>query len=332
MFEKEILPPKLLLQAEAVEGRLPENHRSIPGIKMKIKSLRSGYNGEKAMNYYLQQIPNQKYHIFHDLRLPYGNGFFQIDAFLLSEKLNLILEGKNHSGTLHIEKNQMIQVFNGNREVYENPISQANRHKLLLNYFLEQYQIPPIPTEFFVVVSKPSTEVIISPDYSEAYKRIYKVGDLLEIIEATQKKYKRNILSQQTIENIIRILLNSHTPNEYDILEMFAVDPLDILTGVHCPNCLHLPMIFNRMNWICPHCHFVSHDAYLKAINDYFLIYNTTISNAELCRFLHIPSPRTATYIFSLLNFPCTGTRKHRIYHNPNHNLPIMFPRKKPTL
>ena len=84
MFDKNLTKPIPLLQAEALEGRLRSDHEKMPEIKNNIKILKSGYNGEKEINYQLGQIPQHKYHIFHDLRLPKGEAFFQIDVLLLS--------------------------------------------------------------------------------------------------------------------------------------------------------------------------------------------------------------------------------------------------------
>ncbi|MCM3764987.1 nuclease-related domain-containing protein [Neobacillus niacini] len=325
MFKKDILIPILLLQAEALEGRIPAIHPKMPEIKMKIRSLKSGYNGEKVINYYLKQIPAHKYYIFHDLRLPYGETFFQIDAMLLSKKILLMLDGKNHSGTLYIDKNQMTQVYNGNKEIYENPITQANRHIILLNYFLSQYQTLNIPMDSFVVITKSATEVVISPGYREAEQKICRAGDLLRVIQFAEKNFKRDVLN---VDYLTELLLKNHTPKETDILKMFGINKNEVQTGVQCPRCLFMPMTFNRMNWICPICQFVSKDAFLRAIDDYFLIISSTITNRELCSFLHLPSPRAATYIFSLLNLPFSGMKNHRIYYQPqlplntNHHFP----------
>lgn len=317
MFDRDLMVPRILLQTEALEGRIPINHPKIPDVKMKIKSLKSGYNGEKAINHYLKQIPNHKYHIFHDIRLPYGETYFQIDAALLSKKILLMLEGKNHSGTLQIDPLQMTQTYNGMRETYENPITQANRHKILLNSFFNQYQIPFIPMDFFVLITRPSTEVNIKPGYREAEEKIRRVGDLLRVIEFTEKIFQKDVINTNTIENIIEVLLKNHTQKETDVLKMFGIFRNEIIPGVLCPRCLHTPMNYHRMSWICPICEFVSYDAFLKAINDYFLIISPTITNQELCSFLQLPSSRIATYIFSILNLPYKGDRNHRIYYEP---------------
>ncbi|WP_052404878.1 nuclease-related domain-containing protein [Bacillus rubiinfantis] len=313
MFIKDILPPRILMQAEALERRLPEQHPAMPNIITRIKKLKSGYNGEKSLNFYLKQIPLLHASIFHDLRLPLGNGFFQIDVLLLSQKFMIIFEAKNNSGTLIFEKNQMIQQYEDTRKIYENPITQAKRHKILLHYFLNQYEIPKIPTDFFVTICKDSTEIDIK--YPEAYRRICRTGDVINIVETAHRSYKQEIVNKPTVEKISNLLVNSHTPKQYDVQKIFDIGQHEIITGVQCPCCFHLPMLYRRMNWLCPKCHFISKNAHIEAIEDYFLLFNLPLTNAELCRFLHIPSSRTATYIFSLLNLPYTGTNRNRKYH-----------------
>jgi hypothetical protein len=315
LFNKELEIPIPLLQVEALEGRYIYNQDKIVEIKTKIKTLRSGYNGEKTINYHLKFIPEEKYHIFHDLRLQINNTHFQIDVLLLSSKLILIIEGKNHSGTLLFEKNQMIQVINGNREVYENPISQASRHRILLKYLFGNERLPNIPIEYYVVVCRASTEIIISPDYSEAEERVLKANDLLTKIEKLEKNYTKECLKPKTIQNICELLIKKHTPKRYDILKMFGIAATNIITGVHCPNCSSIPMNFRRKTWICPECQFRSKDAHIKAVNDYFLLIKTSITNSELRIFLHLPSSRSAHYILSLLNLSHIGKSRDRLYY-----------------
>jgi hypothetical protein len=317
LFAKNLTVPILLHKTEALERRIKPNHEKMPIIKAKIKALKSGYNGEKVINYHLSQIPSQKYLIFHDLRLPLGNSFFQIDALLLSPKFILTIDGKNHSGKLTIEKNQMIQEYLDTREVYENPVSQVNRHKILLKYWLTQYQIPSIPIESLVVITKTSTEVKISQGYKEAEEKICKASDLLKKIEDIEKYFTKKSIDQKTIEKVRDLFLTKHTPKNSNVLKMFGIHEFEILTGVHCPRCLFLPMSYRRNNWICPSCQFISRDAHLKALNDYFLIINTTITNPEIRRFLHLPSPRVATNILSQLNFPYKGVKRGRVYLQP---------------
>ncbi|MGG1676332.1 nuclease-related domain-containing protein [Neobacillus sp. NRS-1170] len=318
MFRKDLTIPRALLQAEAAERRIIENHIMMPEIKKKIKILRSGYNGEKTIRHYLEQIPDKKYLIFQGLRFPVGNTFFQIDALLLSPKNILMFEGKNHSGTLRIGKNQMIHENCDIREIYENPVSQAIRHKILLKNLLESNNIPKVPIGFFVAVCRTSTEVIIEPGYKEAEEKVCRAYDILNRIAVTEKSFTEEIFNKKQIEKVSQLLLTKHTPEISNILKQIGINKSDIRPGVQCPLCLFIPMSYDRQKWICPNCQCISKDAFLQAIYDYFLLINPHITNQQLCWFLKLPTPRAASYIFSLLNFPYTGNSRGRTYHQPH--------------
>ncbi|WHY68060.1 nuclease-related domain-containing protein [Neobacillus sp. SuZ13] len=321
MFVKDLAVPLNLLKAEALEKRMPPNHPKLIDLRLFIKNLRSGYSGEMKIRYYLGQIPSKRFYIFHDLRLPYGDGYFQIDALLISPRGILMIDGKNHSGKLTIEKNQMIQDYMDKRIVYDNPIAQAHRHNLLLKYFLEKHKIPPMPIDSLVVISKSSTELCISPGYAIAEKKICRVGELLGKIEVFYNQHNKTLLDPKNIEKIKRLLLKSHTPLITDIMQKFSLQMLEIITGVQCPNCFRFPMSYNRKIWVCPHCHFISQDAHLVAIRDYFLLIDSSFTNMEIRTFLHLPSTRITTYFLSSLCFPYTGTTKGRVYHQPQNFL-----------
>jgi len=321
LIELELTPPTFLLQAEALERRLVENQRRMQDIRSKIRILRSGYNGEKTIKYYLDQLPEDKYHIFYGLRLPMGNAFFQIDALLLSQNLILIFDAKNHSGTLRFDKNQLIHEYADNRDVFENPVARINRHKILLKQLLDYHKVPPIPIENFITVCKPSTEIIINPGYNEAEYKVIRAYDLLKKVDELEETYTEKKLKQKAINHLINLLITQHTPQKIDILNYFQITEDELITGVHCPRCFYIPTEYKRSKWICPECLLFSKDAYLFGINDYFLLIKPTFSNPELRHFLHMPSSRTTTSFLPKLNFPHTGTKRGRIYHQPTFPL-----------
>lgn len=321
MFDKNLTKPIPLLQSEALEGRLKINHEKMQEIKNNIKILKSGYNGEKELNYQLGQIPQHKYHIFHDLRLPIGETFFQIDVLLLAPTILINLDGKNHSGKITIEKNQMIQEAFDTREIYENPISQANRHRILLRNWLEDNHLPPIFMDNLVCFSRSSSEIIITPGYSEAEKKICKSHDLIKRIEELEGQHKKIWVSEQDILKIGNLFLKEHTPKRVDLLKLFQIPESDIIIGVQCPACLFAPMIYNRHKWICSTCQLISKDAHVRAIYDYFLIYKPWFTNSEIRLFLNLPSSRAVTYLLSHLNLTRMGHTSDSVYHQP-----ILFP------
>jgi hypothetical protein len=266
----------------------------------------------------MNQSPEHKYHIFFGLRLPLGNTFFQIDALLLSQKLILILDAKNHSGTLRFEKNQLIHEYADNRDVYENPIAQVNRHKILLENLLNHHKVPTISIENFITVCKPSTEIIINQGCREAEQKVIRTYDLLKKVNDLEERYSEKKINQKTIKQVINLLLTLHTPQKIEILNYFQMTVDELICGVQCPRCLYIPMNYSRSNWICPKCLLFSKDACLNGITDYFLLIKPSFSNPELRKFLQIPSSRATTAFLPKLNLPFTGTKRGRIYYQPH--------------
>jgi hypothetical protein len=317
LFDIDLTEPHTLLEAQALRRRIRANHEKIPEIEEKLRKLSSGFQGEKTLYYYLGLIPEKKYHIFHGLRLPIGKSYFQIDFLLLSAKLILILDAKNNSGTLTIEKLQMTQEYLETKEHYQNPVSQVNRHRILLKYFFEKYQIPNIPIENLVVITKPSTKVVIAAGYIEAEKKVFRAPDVLKRIQEVEKYHTKNVIDPKAIGKIRKLFLSKHTPLKGELKKTLGIKDSDILSGVQCHDCSYTPMTFKRQKWVCPKCRCVSEDAHLQAIKDYFLLIKPWITNPELREFLHLPSSRSATYLLFLSNLPYTGINRARIYHPP---------------
>jgi hypothetical protein len=317
LFDLELKKPIILEQHEAVFNRLSPQHDKKTIVEEKMKSLSAGYRGEKTLKYFLSLLPPKQYHIFQGLRLPIGESFFQMDVFLFSSKNGFIIEGKNFSGDILIDKHQLTQTLNETVKIYSNPLDQVNRHKLLLQSFLDKYQIPLIPIENLVSFTNSSAKLQITQGYNEAQKRICKADNLLMKMVEHSKGYRQECIDQKTITKMKKLILNNHTPLRIDILQKYEIGNKDIITGVRCPVCLYLPLIYKGRIWECPSCKIKSKDAHLKDIKEYFLIYKPTITNTELREFLHLPSQRAGTYLLTFLDFPATGSNKGRIYHQP---------------
>jgi hypothetical protein len=321
LFEKGLTVPIPLQQIEAFLRRIHKEHSIRPIAEEKARILRSGFKGEKNLNYFLSLLPEKNYSIFHNIRLYTGSSYFQIDFLLISPKLMIILDSKHHSGTLIFEKKQLIQMKNDGEKVYPNPLSQVYRHKFLLQKFLESHQIPTVPIEYHVVITNPSTKVVISPGYEEAEKRVWKAEDLLIKMDEIEKTYNKEYLDKRNISKTKKVILQNNTPERCDFIKMFNMKQSEIPTGVQCPKCLTLPMDYKgRMKWECPSCQYISKDAHYQAIQDFFLIIKPSITHSELRHFLQIPNARLTTHLLSLLHLPYSGKNKGRIYYQNSTN------------
>jgi hypothetical protein len=315
LFDKNITIPTALLQVEALLGRLGANHPKRPDVESYMKILRSGYNGEKTINYFISLLPEKQFFIFHDIRLPLRNSFFQIDALLLNPKGILIIEGKNHSGKLIFERKQMVQETKGTKEIYENPLAQADRHKALLSYLLEVHHITDIVIEYIVAVCKSSTEIVISSEYKEAENKIFRAYELVNVIETMDSGRIKKCFDDKTVNKIRKLFLNKHTPKQQtDILKMFEIPLEDLLTGIQCTKCLTIPMIYKKGNWYCPTCKTSSKAGIARAIEDYFLLIKPSFTNNEIRTFLQLPTARATTYRLASLTLKHKGTKRHRTY------------------
>jgi hypothetical protein len=62
--------------------------------------------------------------------------------------------------------------------------------------------------------------------------------------------------------------------------------------------------------WQCPICHSKSKDAHLEAIEDFFLLFQPSITNTKLRHFLHLSSSDTAARLLKAMNLPYSGAKK----------------------
>jgi hypothetical protein len=74
---------------------------------------------------------------------------------------------------------------------------------------------------------------------------------------------------------------------------------------------------------LCPMCLAISKDAFISGVNDYFLLFKPSITNAECRNFLHIPTVDTTQKILLLLNLPSEGNTRNRVYFPPSEQFYI---------
>ncbi|MFK9091494.1 nuclease-related domain-containing protein [Bacillus salipaludis] len=104
MFAKECLLPLRIQKYEALDPRLIPNHPIRPTLLTEYNNWMAGYKGEKSLDFYLSMLPEEKYLIFHNIRLLLGRYFFQIDILLLCTAFGLVLEVKNRKGEYFFQK------------------------------------------------------------------------------------------------------------------------------------------------------------------------------------------------------------------------------------
>lgn len=316
MIVKERTIPEKILICEALQSRLLKDHPKMPVINEDLLKQRAGHRGEKAIDYYLKFFPDDQYAIFHGLRLPYKDVYFEIDTLLLSPQLAIILEVKNFAGELTFDttKEQFTRTLNGKESGFSDPISQAKRHRHQLLAFFERHSIPAIPIEYLVVISFPTTTYAVIPQNTNILQKICHAHSLSERIAKLETVHKVAKLSPKTLRKTSRLLMNKHVAKTYDIFQLYGIQKYEILTGVQCLECAFLPMVYRRGKWFCPCCNLNSRHAHTKSLRDYCLLIRSTISNSEAKRFLHLPTSMISNKLLFSLNLPTTGSTKNRVY------------------
>lgn len=316
MIMKKLSIPLRILTLEATRDRLEEDHQRAGDIRQELKLRMSGFNGERAVSYYLDFLPDKDYAIFHSLRLPSGKYYFQMDYLLLTTRCIIILECKNFYGIISFDEsfNQLIRVAHEKEEGFQDPISQAKWHRQQLLKFLYSHHIS-LPVEYLVVISNPSTIIKANPQHKLAMNKVIHGHSLLERIEKIVKRYQKELLDSKGMRKLSKLLLKYHTPETYDVMKKFGLSEREILTGVKCPNCHRIPMARAKGTWVCPACGCKDRKAHVSALNDYFLIYEPSITNQKFREFVHLESKDTAKRLLRSMNLTVTGTNKGRIYH-----------------
>ncbi|WP_080844084.1 NERD domain-containing protein [Cytobacillus gottheilii] len=322
MIVKERSIPARIFSLEVLSERLLISHPKVPLIQQDLMKVSAGYKGEKAVSYYLDFLPPNDTFIFHSPRLPSGKHYFQIDYLILTQRFALILECKNFYGTLYFDQsfNQLIRTANDKEEGFQDPISQAKWQQQQLRQWLYNNNIQ-LPIEFFVVISNPSTILKTNPQNQHALKKVIHGHSLLEKIEEVNQRYKIEHLDMTRIRKLNKQLLKSHTPDSFNALDRYGIRPEEIITGVRCPNCGHLPMMRAKRTWLCPKCGAKDRQAHVKALQDYFYLMGSSITNKQFRDFVHLESEDTAQKMLKTLNLSHSGEYKARIYHKPDRDL-----------
>lgn len=86
IVKKRTIPLEILIY-DAVVRRLPDRHPRKSEFEAKLIRRRSGYKGEKELDNYLSQFPDEEFTIIQGIRLPHFDTHFQIDNIYLVHTL-----------------------------------------------------------------------------------------------------------------------------------------------------------------------------------------------------------------------------------------------------
>ncbi|MBD3110231.1 NERD domain-containing protein [Bacillus sp. AGMB 02131] len=315
MIKKERLYPLSALQLDALLRRLPANHEKRQIIEKDLAKVLAGYRGEQTLDYHLNFLDDVNHLIFHDVRLPLKNHFFQIDTLILTSRFAFILEAKNLFGSITFDPdfNQLIRMYLDTEEVFPDPVTQVNNQKFKLAQWLKNHGYT-IPIYTKVVISNPHTIMKSNTNNQRYLQQIIRSANIVSAIMKTSEQQSPPILTDKDLKKLTRLILKDHTEFYRNNLKRYALTEAELTTGLHCPSCSHIPLIKKRYKWHCSNCSYADKHAVIHSLFDYYLLLGPTITNKQFRRFFDIPSTSTSTKTLTSLNLSKTGTTKGVVY------------------
>ncbi|WP_187442010.1 nuclease-related domain-containing protein [Sutcliffiella horikoshii] len=321
MIKKQRTIPLRAQILRAMKRRVHPNHDKYEDLLMELGIKEAGIYGEQSLDYYLKLLPetDTPYYIFHDLRLPYRDSHFQIDTLILFSNFCLLLEVKYLRGIIYFDpkNNQLIQeVEDKPLKALQDPILQVSNQCFKLTSWLKHKNLPKAPCEKLVVLTNPKVIVKVLSSPSIVEKHVIKSPALSEKVIPLYKRNSTHYYDKKTLNKISRLLIKDHTPLQSSPIEQYKVRPIDIRTGVFCPNCSpHVVMGKIHGKWKCTTCSLISGDAYVETLKDYALLISSEITMRELKRFLRIEDKYIIRRLLKKLEIKGEGNTKSRTYN-----------------
>ncbi|MDM5316293.1 nuclease-related domain-containing protein [Fictibacillus sp. b24] len=321
MIKKPRTKPLKLLKLEVILQRLVLNHPNIGELQIELAKYTAGHRGEASLAYHLNDLDEDSYVILHDLRLPRDKDkqyYFQIDCVIIHFSFCVLLEVKNLKGDLYFDHqfDQMRRTINGEDETFPDPVNQVEQQKDHFKKWLTRNQFPLIPLHTLVVITNPKSFITISPRYGNKAAQIIRAKHLARIIN-NLPKLQNQLLTKKDISKITTRMLKQHQQLNTDLLKTYHIKDSDIMTGVACPFCKHLPMVRKKATWYCSACFKKSKNAHIQAIRDYAILFNVNVKNKTLRNFLHVHSSTSMKNLLKSMDINPSGPTNSATYQLP---------------
>ena len=199
---------------------------SLNGIDngFKISCLKRGIYGENRLLYVLNncQIPM---YILHDLNLSFDEYKSQIDFIIITKRSIYVLESKNLSGNLDIEKDcSFTRKFGKYKKGIKNPLTQNFEHENVLNSILKKEKIRRRYNSLVVLTNDDS--YINFKGYSkEKYLNIMRNDQLGKFLKNFEKK-AHICRNEKKIKLIADSILKYNVAIEYEIKDDVLINNL----------------------------------------------------------------------------------------------------------
>jgi len=287
MFIKPYEEAKMTLGLRALVRRFIPNHPSPDQMKRELLQAEAGEYGEKFIMKQLEKLTFTKnFQVLHNITFqhPYS---LQLDVVVITQYEVIIIESKNIRGEVELKNRprQMIRTLEtGEQRVFHHPEVQLEEYVYNLKGFFKPHQIE-VPVTGIIVFPFNNARI----NYEDGLFPVLMARELTSFLQ--QRPMKTKTIDCQYIS---ALLVQHNKPYErFPLSRYYGIEVDAIQTGVICPKCEFGQMHWLKMNWTCSSCRYTSKKAHLSALQDYGMLINKKITNAQAQHFLQLNNRHT---------------------------------------
>lgn len=280
--------------------------RSIPHYEAIVEELRkfdSGGYGEQYVRSVLQEE-------FGDRMVHFSNYWLhnhELDLLSVTDGAAYLFEIKNIRGHVELKENppQLVRTReDGTFDTFRCPVSQLESNLIHLRSFFTQLQLD-IPIYAAVVFAFHNADIVAKPR-----KHPIVIGrDVCRLVWNTYPPKK------EPTQKIVQLLTeNRERRHYYPKLASYNLTIEDLVMGVFCPNCDHLPMTRLSYKWYCPKCQRFDKHAHEAALFDYYELISNKISTSTCCQYLLLRNRYEAKRILKQNSVKTIGNNRSTQY------------------
>lgn len=294
--------------------RLPEHHPQRQFLQVELFRTAAGKRGEDRLERKLIEFsPEENHRFLRNVCLTLGDWKVQIDGLLLTERGTIVIESKNISGQLYFNNStgEFPRIdLEGIRTVMEDPTSQVNKHVRFLKKFFKQHKIN-LPIEGVVVFTSKHCEFMVKPASNYVCKTYQLIDYLFDILQIFPQK-----VANQNLAKIDKLLQKFHTPyKRHPLCQQYNIDAGELQSGILCHSCKKFSMSRrHKSGWLCGSCQTVDPLAFQYALQEYFSLIDTQLSNRQIRQFCNLESPYVASRLLSTFELETAGALRNRTY------------------
>ncbi len=308
MFIKPYEEAKMTLGLRALVRRLTAKHPLYDQMARELLQAEAGEYGEKYIMKQLEKLSFTKnFQVLHNITIQHPFSL-QLDVVVITQYEVIIIESKNIRGDVELKNRprQMIRTLDtGEQRVFNHPEVQLEEYVYNLKEFFKQHQIE-VPINGIIVFPFNNARIT----YEDGLFPVMMARELTSFLQ--QRPMKSKTIDCQYIS---ALLVQHNKPYEgFPLCRYYGIEAEAIQTGVICPKCEFGQMHWLKMKWTCSSCLYSSKNAHLSALQDYGMLINKNITNAQAQRFLQVNNRHTIKRMLMANCSRKTGVKRSRDY------------------